>query len=114
MRRIFPFLLSTVLLAGTAIPAATPALAQTATPDARFAALSQRYIDSIARFSPVYGTQLGDHRFDDKLPDITAAGRARQEAFTRQLLADLKKIDLKVAEPREPGRRAHAEKRARL
>lgn len=96
MRRFLPLLLSTALIGGGLIPAATPAMAQAATADARFDAIAQLYIDSIGRFSPVYATQLGDHRFDDKLPDITAAGRARQDAFNKQLLADLAKIDLKT------------------
>jgi uncharacterized protein (DUF885 family) len=98
MRRSLPFLLSAALVIGGAIPAASPVIAQirSATPDARFADLSKRYIDSIARFSPVYGTQLGDHRFDDGLPDITASGRARQAVFERGLLAELGKINLKT------------------
>jgi uncharacterized protein (DUF885 family) len=96
MRRTLPFLLSAALVIGGGTPATTPVLAKAMTADASFSALSRRYIESIARFSPVYGTQLGDHRFDDKLPDITAAGRAKQAAFDRTLLAQLKAIDLKA------------------
>ena len=99
MRRSLPFLLSTALLIGGAIPAASPVVGQALiapSADVRFAALSKSYIDSIARFSPVYGTQLGDHRFDDRLPDITAAGRAHQATFERTLLAQLRAIDFKA------------------
>jgi uncharacterized protein (DUF885 family) len=99
MRRSLPFLLSAVLLIGGAIPAASPVVGQALvapSADVRFAALSKSYIDSIARFSPVYGTQLGDHRFDDRLPDITAAGRAHQATFERTLLAQLRAIDFKA------------------
>ncbi|MFX8106680.1 hypothetical protein ABTK92_20585, partial [Acinetobacter baumannii] len=76
-------MIATALLAGTmltaGISAARPAPTHAAaTTDAKaFAALSDRFIKGIAEASPVDGTLLGDHRFDDKLPDITAAGHAR-------------------------------------
>lgn len=70
-----------------------PAEAAAKSADARFADVSKRYIDALARFSPVYATQLGDHRFDDRLPDITAKGRAAQAGFERGLLAELAAID---------------------
>lgn len=85
-----------LMLCAAALPSALPApamAAEAASADARFSAIAARYVDNLARLSPVYGTQLGDHRFDDKLPDISAAGRAKQIAFDRALLADLRKID---------------------
>ncbi len=96
MRPHLALLLATAVPAVAALSFAAPVMAQQSTPDVRFADISKRYIDSIARFSPVYGTQLGDHRHDDKLPDITAAGRAQLVAFDRQLLAQIKAIDFKA------------------
>ncbi|MET0239634.1 MAG: DUF885 domain-containing protein [Sphingobium sp.] len=95
MRHIALLLLSATAMLGASVPETT-AMVSPADAETGFAGLSARYVDSIARFSPVSGTQLGDHRFDGKLPDITAAGRARQIAFDRQLLADLAKIDMKA------------------
>ena len=56
-------------------------------------AIGARYIDMMVRLSPVGGTQLGDHRFDDRLPDVSAAGRARTMAADKAVLADLGAID---------------------
>jgi len=61
--------------------------------DARFEALGQRFIGEFGRYSPVYATSLGDHRFDGELDDLSAAGRARSLAWARQLLEELQAID---------------------
>ena len=68
-------------LAALALPAvaASPA-------DARFEALGARYIDQLARLSPISATGLGDHRFDTELDDLSAAGEARRTASRRALL----------------------------
>jgi uncharacterized protein (DUF885 family) len=72
---------------------ALPAFAAQPTADARFEALSQRFIGEFGRYSPVYATSLGDHRFDGELDDLGAEGRARTLAWTRGLLAELQAID---------------------
>ncbi|MGL4313825.1 MAG: DUF885 domain-containing protein, partial [Sphingomonas sp.] len=73
---------------------ATPAkTAAAASPAKAFAALSDRFIKGIAENSPVEGTQLGDHRFDDKLPDISPAGHARTVASLKATLAALNGIN---------------------
>ncbi|HEY8616392.1 DUF885 domain-containing protein [Phenylobacterium sp.] len=66
---------------------ATPAAAATAA-DARFARLAARYIDELARGGPIAATTLGDHRFDDQIDDLSAAGRARRRAATQALLRE--------------------------
>ncbi|WP_242138809.1 DUF885 domain-containing protein [Sphingomonas sp. TREG-RG-20F-R18-01] len=85
------------LLCGSALarpPAATPAPASDAAgPSARFEEIGRRYLDALPRLAPEYGTTLGDHRFDGDLSDPSAAGRARQLAVERGLLAELAKID---------------------
>ena len=82
-------LLSAVLLmlvSATTVAATTDA-------DARFAALSQRYVTELGRHAPVSATSLGDHRFDAELDDLGAAGRARSVAWARELLGELSRID---------------------
>ena len=70
-----------------------PASAATGQADARFDALSKRYVEEFGRYAPVSATQLGDHRFDSELDDLSAAGRARTLAWTRVVLAELQAID---------------------
>ena len=61
--------------------------------DAQFEAIGKRFVDEFGRYAPVDATQLGDHRFDAELDDLSPAGRARSEAFSRQLLSELEAID---------------------
>jgi uncharacterized protein (DUF885 family) len=61
--------------------------------DARFASLSQRWLDGSMRLSPTSATQTGDHRFDAEIDDLSADGRAKSLAFAKQTLADLGQID---------------------
>ncbi len=61
--------------------------------DARFADLSRRWLDGWMRLNPVYATQLGDHRFDDRIDDVGAAGRQRLVDFSRGLLTELEALD---------------------
>ena len=78
---------------------ALPAFAVQPAADARFEALSQRFIGEFGQYSPVYATSLGDHRYDGELDDLGAEGRARTLAWTRGLLAELQAID-RAALPR--------------
>ena len=82
-------LLSVALLVLTS----TTTVAATTDADARFAALSQRYVTELGRHAPVSATSLGDHRFDAELDDLGAAGRARSVAWARELLGELGRID---------------------
>ncbi len=91
-------LIAALLLASAAVAApaaARPPVARHAvqSPAMAFAALSKRYIDGIAVSSPVAGTLLGDHRFDDRLPDVSAAGRAHDLAEAKAMLAALGRIN---------------------
>ena len=61
--------------------------------DAKFDALSARYVGEFGRFAPVSATALGDHRFDAELDDLSAAGRTRALEWNKALLADLGGID---------------------
>lgn len=80
-------------------PAASNAPAKTATAsdaaaDASFAALSKRAVDTWMQLSPVSATQTGDHRYDSELDDLSAAGRQKSLDASKQLLAELDKLDV--------------------
>jgi uncharacterized protein (DUF885 family) len=72
------------------MPVASPVANAT---DAQFAALSKRWLDGTMRLNPVSATQLGDHRFDTEVDDLSAPGRQRMLDFSTQLLAGLDAID---------------------
>lgn len=60
--------------------------------DAAFKAIAKTWLDELTRSQPAYATQLGDHRFDGDLPDVSEAGRrarASQVAATGRQLAAL-------------------------
>ena len=61
--------------------------------DAAFAAVSRRFLDEGLALSPVAATQIGDHRFDSELDDLSQAGRDKSVAWARGMLAELDKID---------------------
>jgi uncharacterized protein (DUF885 family) len=69
--------------------------------DKAFDELGQRYVKEFPELSPVAATQLGDHRFDSRLDDVSEEARARAAALSRKYLDALAKI--------EPGKltRAH-------
>ena len=75
-------------LAGPAV-AASPA-------DARFEALGKRYLEEFGRYSPVAATQLGEHRFDGELDDLSAEGRAAALAWAEGLRKELAAVDRKA------------------
>ncbi|MBC7769156.1 MAG: DUF885 domain-containing protein [Phycisphaerales bacterium] len=70
------------------------ALAQTASrADRAFEALGRRWLDRSMRFSPISATTIGDHRFDNRIDDVSAAGRNAGLRFIRDTLSDLERID---------------------
>ncbi|AXK73238.1 DUF885 domain-containing protein [Lysobacter sp. TY2-98] len=75
----------------TDAPPAMPAPSQTA--DARFKAVSDAWLDRWMALNPVAATQLGDHRFDDRIDDLSATGRQQLVDFSRDLLTRLDAID---------------------
>ncbi|HEY6125465.1 MAG TPA: DUF885 domain-containing protein [Steroidobacteraceae bacterium] len=64
------------------------------TADQQFEALAQRYLKEGPEQSPVGATALGDHRFDDRLDDVSVAGWQAREAFAEAYLAALGPIDV--------------------
>jgi len=101
-----PHLLALTLAAalagcGTSAPPAPPAptpapgaaASQTAAADAAFTTLAGRALETWMRASPVSATQIGDHRFDSELDDLSAAARQQHAEAARQLLTELDAID---------------------
>jgi hypothetical protein len=62
-------------------PATSSAAVDTTAADAKFADLSKRWLDGWMRLNPVSATQLGDHRFDREVDDLSAAGRQHAVDF---------------------------------
>ncbi|MDP3675027.1 MAG: DUF885 domain-containing protein [Novosphingobium sp.] len=79
--------------AAATLPPETAASAPASRADQQFATLAARYIASLTRLSPVEATGLGEHRYDDRLPDITAGGRAARETEWRAILGELAHVD---------------------
>ncbi|UXB41516.1 DUF885 domain-containing protein [Stenotrophomonas maltophilia] len=77
--------------------ASTPAASQQAgdaAVDAAFADLSKRALDTWMQLSPVSATQIGEHRYDSELDDLSAAGQQKTVAAYKALLGELDKIDV--------------------
>jgi len=77
--------------------ASTPATSQQAgdaAVDAAFADLSKRALDTWMQRSPVSATQIGDHRYDSELDDLSAAGQQKTVAAYKALLGELDKIEV--------------------
>ena len=62
--------------------------------DAAFTDLSARALEGWFQLSPVSATQIGDHRFDGELDDLSEAGRARGLEFSQGILAELQALDV--------------------
>ena len=58
-----------------------------------FRNLARDYIDQMPALSPVGATQIGDHRFDGQMDDISEGARRRTQEFNRKILDRLKRID---------------------
>src|SRR5882672_2435956 len=57
----------------------------------KLAAFFKSYLDQRFALRPVEATQLGDHRFDSQLEDLTPEARAKWLAQTRETAAELPK-----------------------
>jgi uncharacterized protein (DUF885 family) len=77
-----------LLFAAVAAPVALPAQADA---NRQFVELANDYITRFTEATPVFATFLGEHRYDDRLSDVTPAGRQRtlqmQREFLRRLIA---------------------------
>src|ERR1051326_3746114 len=70
------------------------AWAQEQSEDAKLESFFKGYLDKSFGLQPLQGTELGDHRFDAQLEDLSPAGRAHWLQLTRATLGSLpKQID---------------------
>ena len=72
---------------------ATQSTAAISAADAAFADFSKRVLEQWMALSPVAATQIGDHRFDSQLDDVSAEGIAATARATQTLLDELTAID---------------------
>jgi len=79
------------LLAGLLLPIA----AQATLEDKIFQATASSYIAQYLEESPEEATELGDHRFDDRLTDYSPEAVAKSRAAAKDFSARLAKIDAK-------------------
>ncbi|HZL01315.1 MAG TPA: DUF885 domain-containing protein [Caulobacteraceae bacterium] len=57
--------------------------------DTGFVALSAAWLVIAAQFSPVWATQIGDHRFDADLDDMSEIGRVRLTQIRRKVVTEV-------------------------
>jgi uncharacterized protein (DUF885 family) len=77
-------------------PPAADAGASSTQADAAFAALSKRFLDEGLALNPVAATQIGEHRYDSEIDDLSEAGRNKAVAWNKALLAELGKLDIQA------------------
>lgn len=82
-----PGLLPSILIASTLT--ATSSAAEPQTADAKLERLFRTYLEECFQLRPLEATQLGDHRFDDRLDDLSAAARRQWREHYRRTLEDL-------------------------
>jgi len=58
-----------------------------------FRQIAQDYIDQMPALSPIGATQIGDHRFDGEMDDVSEASRQRTRVFNQGILDRLERID---------------------
>lgn len=68
-----------------------------ASEDQKFANFFKEYLEDLMKTSPVEATRLGDHRYDDRIEDLSVKARAASLDKQKALLAKLEKaIDYKA------------------
>jgi uncharacterized protein (DUF885 family) len=60
---------------------------------ARFRRTAERVLDGLLESSPEWATELGDHRFDDRLSDLSPAGVAERVSLLREATGALDALD---------------------
>jgi hypothetical protein len=93
-------------LAACSGPAPAPPAAAAAKPDPwpEFAA---RFLEDYFRANPFFAVQAGRHEFDGQMPDLSAAGIAREVARMRKLRAEAQGLDGEAMTPPERFEREH-------
>ncbi|HEX7380159.1 MAG TPA: DUF885 domain-containing protein [Pirellulales bacterium] len=81
-----------ILSAAIVLFLTTPLFAADANVNDAFDTLAKQYIDEFPILHPVSATQLGDHRFDHQVDEISPEARQREAAFCRGYLERLARI----------------------
>jgi uncharacterized protein (DUF885 family) len=81
------------LLAGCAAPPPPAAPQGPSMADLAFEQVAARFLNEMIPLTPVLATELGEHRFDDRLDDIGPTVRGERAALARSLLAAIASID---------------------
>lgn len=74
--------------------------------------LAERYWDRVLAAAPSEATQLGDHRFDDRIDDLSLAAERDYLTMSKALLRELDALEIGHLESRD--RITHAQLRAEL
>ena len=95
MRAALPFLVTAVTMACSpgGPPPGTPHAASGGLTHETLAAFFASEWDYAMREDPTYASNLGDHRFDDRWPDVSPAANERRAAHAREILARLHAMD---------------------
>jgi uncharacterized protein (DUF885 family) len=97
---LLPLVVLSVIPADAAAPAPQPQLSVVATtPDHRFGWIADRFLKLAMMSSPVEATALGEHKYDQELPDITVGDRAKRRSYWSKALSDLDAIDPATLQP---------------
>src|SRR4051812_34152008 len=89
MRTRFCLLACCTLIQAAGILIAAPAPA-----DVAFETTARAFIEDYLRLNPEAATDLGDHRYDDKLTDYSPAALRAKIDLLRKYQLDLNRIDL--------------------
>jgi uncharacterized protein (DUF885 family) len=93
MRHLLALAIGVAAVASPVIAAPRTAATPHVREDARFEAFGNRVVDQYLKFDPVYATQLGDHRYDALLPNVSDAGRAATREFVQGALKELARFN---------------------
>jgi len=63
--------------------------------------IAERFFEGVLEREPIFATILGDERYDDRLPDLGATGRAEERRVYEALLAEVEPIGPEGLEPEQ-------------
>jgi phage tail protein X len=66
-----------------------------------FARLAERIVEAILEANPGLASSVGDHRFDDRLPDLSPDGVFARTAMLRDASQALSEVDAEVLDPED-------------
>jgi uncharacterized protein (DUF885 family) len=70
-------------------------------PNAAINEIADRFFEGVLERDPIFATILGDDRYDDRLPDLGAEGRAEEKRVYEALLAEVEPIGPDGLEPEQ-------------